>query len=334
MMHLFRQQATCSSVRKVKRVYLLLPVITAVAILVVWTSHASQSLQGPSDYSIKVNVREVLLRATVTDHKGNVVPGLSQDDFHVFENGTAQKIAYFAFEDVPVSVGLVIDASGSMNTKRSEVIAGAKALLHSSNSQDEVFTVNFNERVSFGLPAAVPFTSNTAQLEAALCRLSPKGETALYDAVAAALRHVRDGSRDKKVLIVISDGGDNASKLAWPAIKALVAHSDATIYTIGIFDAQDMDQNPRVLKELARQTGGEAFFPKDLKDLVPVCEQIARDIRNQYTIGYVPAERDEGYRRIEVKAAAKGHGHLSVRTRDGYFAQPSASAGEAAPAAP
>lgn len=289
-------------------------------------SRASQSDGSREDHRIKVKVTEVVLHATVTDRKGNFVSGLGPDNFQVYENGILQKITYFAHEDIPVTVGLVIDNSGSMREKRSEVIGGAEALVRSSNPQDQIFVVNFNENVSFGLPNTVPFTDNANQLEAALSRTAPSGETALYDALAAALAHLKHGSRDKKVLIVISDGGDNASKLTLPMIKDMAARADATIYTIGIFDEDDRDRNPRLLKQLARETGGEAFLPRDLGQVTPICEQIARDIRNQYMIAYVPEERgDEGYRTIEVKANARGRRRLSVRARSGYFAHPSTS---------
>ena len=185
-----------------------------------------------------------------------------------------------------------------------------------------MFVVNFNEKVSFGLPANTLFTDRVAQLEVALSSIRTHGETALYDAVAAALEHLKKGNRDKKVLIVISDGGDNASKHKLTEIMALAGQPDAIVYTIGIFDEQDEDRNPGVLKRLAKDTGGEAFLPKSLKDVAPICEQIARDIRNQYTIAYVPTnrKRDGSYRVVQVKASAPGRGHLSVRTRTGYFA--------------
>lgn len=293
----------------------------AVTVLSLIFSRASRPDDQQPRYTIRVNVNEVLLQAAVTDHKNKVVSGLSRDDFEVYEDGVAQKIAYFSFEDTPVTVGLVVDHSGSMRDKRGEVFAGARALLRSSNPQDEIFTVNFNENVSFGLPRDVLFTNKSDELEDALSRTPFAGETALYDAIAAALAHLQRGSHDRKVLIVISDGGDNASKLTWFTAKALVARAEATIYTIGIFDDEDSDQNPRVLKELAKQSGGQAFFPKDLKEIVPVCQQIARDIRNQYTIGYVPVGRETGerYRTIDVKAKAKNRGRLFVRTRAGYF---------------
>jgi Ca-activated chloride channel homolog len=288
-----------------------------------WAQQSSPSQSRPGDeYTISVNVNMVVLRATAQDHKGLLVSGLSKDDFQVYEDGVLQQIKYFSHEDIPVTVGLVVDNSGSMRPKRADVIAAALAFARSSNPQDQMFVVNFNEKVSFGLPDNMPFTDRVAQLEVALSRIAANGETALYDAVATALDHLKKGSRDRKVLIVISDGGDNASKHKLTEIITLVGQPDATIYTIGIFDEQDADRNPGVLKRLAKDTGGEAFLPESLKDVVPICERIAHDIRNQYTISYVPTNRnrDGSYRVIQVKAGAPGHGRLLVRTRTGYFA--------------
>jgi VWFA-related protein len=275
----------------------------------------------------------VVLSATAEDHKHVPVSGLGKDNFQVYEDGVLQQIKQFSHEDIPVTVGLVIDNSGSMGTKRADVIAAALAFARSSNPKDQMFVVNFNEKVSFGLPDNTPFTDQVDQLELALSRIATHGETALYDALAVALAHLRKGTRDKKVLIVISDGGDNASQHKLADIMTLAGQPDATIYTIGIFDDQDGDRNPSVLKRLAKDTGGEAFLPESLTDVAPICERIAHDIRNQYTIAYASTnkKRDGAYRVIQVKASAPGRGQLLVRTRTGYFAplnlQPSVGGG-------
>ena len=279
--------------------------------------------QSPQDeYTIHVDVNMVVLRATAQDRKGVLVSGLNQDNFQIYEDGVLQEIKFLSREDIPVTVGLVVDNSGSMMPKRDDVIAAALAFARSSNPQDQMFVVKFNEKVSFGLPDNLPFTDQVAQLQVALSRSAPSGETALYDAVVAAMEHLKKGARDKKVLIVISDGGDNASKYKLTEITALAGQPDAIIYTIGIFDELDGDRNPGVLKRLAKDTGGEAFLPQSLKEIVPICEQIAHDIRNQYTLAYFPTnrKRDGAYRVIQVKASAPGRGRLSVRTRTGYFA--------------
>ena len=297
-------------------------------------SQGSSQLQRPQgeEYTINVHVEEVVLHATALDHKGVLVSGLDKSTFQVYEDGVLQQIRYFSHEDIPVTVGLVVDNSGSMRPKRTDVIAAAVAFARSSNPQDQMFVVSFNEKVFFGLPGNVPFTDKVPQLETALSRTKADGETALYDAVAAAPEHLKKGNRDKKVLVVISDGGDNASKHKLNQIRAMAGQPDAIIYTIGVFDEEDSDRNPNVLKQLAKDTGGEAFLPKSLADVIPICQQIAHDIRNQYTIAYIPTNRnpDGTYRAIQVKANAPGHGRLSVRTRVGYFApshtQPSPTA--------
>jgi Ca-activated chloride channel family protein len=324
-----RLQAACSGngVRILKDCASTLRCLGALVVLVLPSlARPQQSSPLPShqgdDYTISVNVAVVVLRATAQDHKGILVSGLGKDDFQVYEDGALQPVKYFSHEDIPVTVGLVIDNSGSMKPKRVDVIAAALAFARSSNPLDQMFVVNFNEKVSFGLPDNTPFTGQVAQLEVALSRTAANGETALYDAVATALDHLKKGNRDKKVLIVISDGGDNASKHKLTEIMPLARQSDAIIYTVGIFDEQDDDRNPGVLKRLAKDTGGEAFLPESSKDVVPICERIAHDVRNQYTIAYIPTnrKRDGTYRVIQVKASAPGRGSLLVRTRTGYYA--------------
>jgi VWFA-related protein len=164
-----------------------------------------------------------------------------------------------------------------MGTKRADVIDAALSFARSSNPQDQMFVVNFNEHVTYGLPVNTPFTDRRDQLQNALFEIHAIGETALYDAIASALEHLKQGKCDKKVLIVISDGGDNASKHSLAQVIAMAKASDAILYTIGIFDEQDGDQNPGVLKRFAKETGGEAFFPKSSKEIAPICEGIARD---------------------------------------------------------
>jgi Ca-activated chloride channel homolog len=272
--------------------------------------------------AIKINVDLVILHATVQDRKRIPVSGLDKEDFQVYEDGVLQQIDSFSHEDIPVTVGLIIDNSGSMRPKRTEVIVAALAFARSSNTKDQLFVVNFNENVSFGLPVDTPFTDKTAQLEAALSKIAADGMTALYDAVAAALEHLKRGNRDKQVLIVISDGADNASFHSRTRIMTLARQAEAIIYTIGLYDKDDPDRNPGSLKQLAKATGGEVFFPESVKDVLPICERIARDIRNQYTLTYIPTNTryDGKYRVIEVKAGAPERERLMVRTRAGYYA--------------
>ena len=273
-------------------------------------------------FRISVDVALVVLHATVTDRQGGFVSDLGEQDFEVYEDGVPQPIRLFSNEDVPVTVGLVVDHSTSMRPKLAEVTAAARTFVRSSNREDEMFVVNFNERVSLGLPAAIRFTDSTAELEDAIAAAPTGGQTALYDAIAKGLEELQAGSRDKKVLIVVSDGGDNASAHSLAEVMKLAGQSSAVIYTVGVFEEEDPDRNPGVLKRLAQATGGEAFLPGQLSEVVAICERIARDIRHQYTIGYVPINlaRDGAYRAIRVLARAKGHDRLSVRTRTGYIA--------------
>jgi VWFA-related protein len=282
---------------------------------------------------IKMNVDLVDLHATVVDKKGRLVSGLVQNDFQIYEDYVPQQINFFSHEDVPVTVGLVIDNSGSMKPKVADVITAALAFANSSNPDDQIFEVNFNEHVSFGLPEKMPFTSQPIQLGLALSTIQADGQTALYDAIAAALDHLKLGSRDKKVLIIVSDGGDNASKLHLAQILTLAEQSEVIIYTIGIFDDNDADRNPDVLRQLAKKTGGEAYFPPTFADITPACVRIAHDIRSQYTLAYLPTNTavDGSYRTIQVKAADPSLGPLSVRTRTGYIV-PLASSPTSSPA--
>jgi Ca-activated chloride channel homolog len=272
-------------------------------------------------FRISVDVDLVVLHATVTDRRGGFVSSLGEQDFEIYEDGVRQRIRLFRNEDIPVTVGLVVDHSTTMRPRLKEVSAAARTFVRSSNREDEMFVVNFNERVSLGLPGTIRFTDSAAELENAITRAPAGGETALYDAMAKALEELQAGSRDKKVLIVVSDGGDNASTRSLAQVMKLAEQSSAVIYTVGIFDENDPDRNPGVLKRLAQATGGEAFLPDQLSDVVTICERIARDIRHQYTIGYVPADlpRAGAYRAVRVLARARGHDRLSVRTRTGYI---------------
>jgi Ca-activated chloride channel family protein len=297
--------------------------LVMVALPRVISSQVAHSPGQANPYAIRSNVNLVALQATVRDRKGAPVPGLSKENFQIFEDKIPQEIESFSHEDVPVTVGLLIDSSGSMKPKYADVIAASLAFAHSSNPADQIFVVNFNEHVRFGLPDNVPFTNNPAQLEAALSRNVHSGMTALYDAISAALEQLQKGKWDKKVLIVVSDGGDNASKRNLAQVLSMINQSNAVIYTMGIFDEDDEDRNPHILAQLSRVSGGEAFLPKTLQEILPICEQIAREIRSQYTISYAPTNKkqDGTFRAIEVKARAPSGGkRLSVSTRAGYSA--------------
>lgn len=273
-------------------------------------------------FRLSVDVALVILHASVTDRGGSFVHNLGEQDFDVYEDGVRQHIRLFEHEDIPVTVGLVVDHSSTMGRKLAEVAAAARTFVRSSNREDEMFVVNFNEKVSLGLPRPIRFTNNATELENAITSAPTGGETALYDAIATALGELRAGNRDRRVLIVVSDGGDNASTRSLAQVTRLAGQSDAVIYTVGIFGEEDPDRNPAALKSLALATGGVAFLPKQVSEVVAVCERIARDVRHQYTIGYVPGNPspDGTYRTIRVLATGKGHDKLSVRTRTGYIA--------------
>jgi VWFA-related protein len=188
-----------------------------------------------------------------------------------------------------------------------------------------MFVVNFNEKVSQGLPQGVRFSDSAEQLAAAVSGRPAVGTTALYDAIIDGLIRLRDGASEKKVLVVISDGGDNASRAPLDRVLKMAEQSNAMIYTIGIFDQDDPDGKPGVLRRLARETGGQAFFPGQITEAVEICERIAKDIRDQYTIGYSSSseKRDGTYHKIRLTAHSTKGGKLSVRTRAGYSADAS-----------
>ena len=283
---------------------------------------APAEAQSPHPYQISVNVDFVVLNATVRDGKGRFATDLSEQDFQVYEAGARQTIRLFRHEDIPVTVGLVVDHSGSMRPKLADVIAAARTFVQSSSPDDQMFVVNFNEKVALGLPDNLPFSNRPEDLGSAIANAPTTGRTALYDAVFEARKHLQTGSREKKVLIVISDGGDNASRHSQAEVLKMAEQSTTLVYTIGIFDESDPDRNPHVLRRLAGVTGGEAFFPSEYSEVVAICERIARDIRNQYTIGYLStsAARPGAFLSIRVAAGAAGHGKLSVRARSGYRA--------------
>jgi Ca-activated chloride channel homolog len=285
---------------------------------------------GQNPFRVSVDVALVVLHATVTDRHGSVVTDLGAVDFEVFENGAPQHIQLFENEDIPVAVGLIVDHSTSMSPKIADVTAAARAFVRSSNREDEMFVVNFNEIASLGLPTTVRFTDSTDELEHAIANKPTSGMTALYDAIALGLAQIQAASREKKVLVVVSDGGDNASRQNLDQVMKLAGQSSAVIYTVGLFDEEDPDRNPGVLKRLAQSTGGEAFLPAQLSEVPAICERIARDIRHQYTLGYVPGNPANGgsYRAIRVVARTKGQGKLSVRTRTGYIAGSNPQHGE------
>ncbi len=276
---------------------------------------------GNKDFKLTVDVDLVIFNVTPVDGKGRPVKGLSKDNFRIFEDAVEQSIQFVRPEDIPATVGLVIDNSGSMRQKRADVVAAAMEFAESSNPQDEIFVVNFNERVSTGLPDSLQFTNDKDQLRAALTTAKPDGKTALYDAVIAALNHLQAGTHQKRAVVVLSDGGDNASASSLEDVLRAAEHVNATVFTIGIYDPNDKDKNPNVLRQIAKLTGGQAYLPEGLDDLQEIWLKIADGIRNQYTIGYFSTnvKHDGTFREVKVSVAGKDGKPLRVRSRRGYI---------------
>ena len=277
-----------------------------------------------SVYTITDYVNLVLLDVVVKDRQGRYVTGLTKNDFRVFEDGQRQAITQFASVDTPVTIGLVVDNSGSMRFKRPEVVMAGLAFAKQSNPHDEFFVVNFNNHVVRGLPERIPFTDSLQQLRSALYFGTPEGQTALYDAIAYSLNHLELSRQDKRTLIVVSDGGDNISNISFAELMKLIESSRATIYTVGLFDPEDHDRNPGILQKLAKISGGQFFEPARLEEVIPIFKKISDDIRSRYSIGYVP--HDVGTKRVlrsvRVTASDVNRGKLSVRTRTAYSTTP------------
>jgi VWFA-related protein len=284
------------------------------------------------EYTINVDVNLVVLHATVLDKKGHIENDLKEQDFRVYEDGAPQRLSVFTHADIPVTMGIVIDDSGSMREKREAVNAAALAFVKTSNPQDQVFVVNFNDVYYLDTPG--DFAANIEDLKSALGKIDSRGGTALYDAVYASLDHVKLGNRDKKVLLVITDGEDNASRYSFEELLRYAQKSDAVIYTIGLLGTEEpgglfkihggsAHRAAKVLEKIAESTGGQAYLPKSLEEVGGTCEQVARDIRNQYTLAYYPsnAKKDGSFRAVRIDAFAPGsHTKLAVRTRPGYYA--------------
>ena len=282
---------------------------------------------------ISMDVKRVVLYATVREGKARFAGDLEKDQFTVLEDGVPQEIISFSRDDVPVATGLLVDNSGSMMNKRSEVVVAAKTFVGASNPKDEIFVLHFNEQLRYGLPQDTPFTGDRLLLATALEGMNLDGKTALYDAIHEGLKHLKTSNLTKKALIVISDGGDNMSQRKSSDVVREADLSGGLFYAIGIYDPMDGDADPGVLRKLAQNTGGEAYFPKDLREVSGLCETIARDLRSQYMISYAPKSKStkSDYHRIEIKIKDPKHRKLIVRTRTGYYSSPPSTAGETKP---
>ncbi len=292
--------------------------------------HQDEQLNDQGVFVFRKDVDEVLLYATVVDDKQHIVTNLDRSAFTVFEDGKPQTIISFHHVDIPVAMGIVIDNSGSMKEKRAKVNQAALNLVRSSNPQDEVCIVNFNDEYYLDQD----FTNDLRKLKEALEKIDPRGGTSLYDAVVASAEHLRRFARlEKKVLFLVTDGEDNAStETLEQAVKHLQEENGPSVYAIGILGDEEHPKRARkALEIIAQRTGGIAFFPKTLDEVDAISRTVASDIRNQYAIGYKPTNPrgNGGFRqiRVEAKVKAKGHGKMTVRTKSGYYAgaQPASS---------
>lgn len=270
-------------------------------------------------FAIRADVNLVQLQARVTDSQGHAVSGLSKDAFQLFVDDVPQPITVFQGDDAPVTAGIVVDNSASMAPKREEVIAAALAFARASNPKDQMFVVHFNERARFGLPQGTPFTGSISELETAIAAFDLGGTTAFYDALLATQSQFRGAVYRRKVLLTITDGGDNSSRATLRDALESMFQSGIVVYPIGVFDENDRDRNPGVLSKIAQQTGGAAFFPEQVSDITKICIAIAQDIRNEYTLGFEGAE-DGQYHRIRLTVKDPRYGPLEVQSRSGYIA--------------
>jgi Ca-activated chloride channel homolog len=266
----------------------------------------------------------VVLHVTVKDKQNHYVGGLSKDAFEVFEDDRPQQVALFTAEDAPVTVGLLVDNSGSMHSNRELVLAAATAFVERSNRSDEVFGLAFNESVRAVLSRDMPFTSDAQVLRSALSdTVAARGRTALYDAIADGIEYLSAGQYERKVLVVVSDGGDNASETTFEEILNKVRASNVVIHAVGLVDPVESESNPKRLRQLAEASGGLAFRPGNARQVREAIERVALDIRSAYTIGYSPAENaGGGFRRIRAGVRTPDGRSVVVRTRAGYTASP------------
>jgi VWFA-related protein len=279
----------------------------------------SQQAQPPM---LSVTTELVTLPVTVVDRHGELVAGLTREQFVIHDNGRPQAIEFFSNEDLPAAVGLVIDSSGSMRARRADVTRAAAAFAATSHPLGQFFTVNFNERVWLGLAPELAFTADRGQLAAAVGSAPTRGMTALYDAIHAALDHLELGSLHRRALVIVSDGGDNASAHTLGSVLDSARQSGAALYTVALPDPDDRTARPRDLRTLADETGGRAFTPRRPEEITAAFVEIAREIRSAYMIGFSPSENArEGFHSIRVTVDAGEGPPLIARTRAGYYAR-------------
>jgi VWFA-related protein len=285
---------------------------------------AKTATPDSGDAVFSAETRLVPLNVTVTDKGGHLVTNLTKSAFQITENGVVQQIKDFKHEDVPVSMGLIIDNSGSMRDKRQGVEAAALALVRDSNPEDEAFIVNFNDEAYLDAPTdGSPFTNDLKVLEHGLTRIDSRGGTAMRDAIGMSVDHLKKAHRDKKVILVVTDGNDNASVATLEALVRQAQQEDVLVYAIGLLSEEEKKEAAkakRALHLLAENTGGLDFYPKDVSEVEKIAHEVAHDIRNQYTITYTPTNEalDGTFRTIKV--LVKAPGNPVARTRTGYYA--------------
>src|ERR1017187_2366768 len=303
--------------------------LAGAVLLTGWALYGQQVNPPPSQdgsFVFRSDTRVVICNTTVFDKSGHLVTDLTRDAFAIAENGATQRITGFRREDVPVSLGLIVDNSGSMRVKRAGVEAASLALVKDSNPEDEVFVVNFNDEAFLDLPNKKNFTNDIQEMEEALTRIDSRGGTAMRDAIRMSIDHLRErANRDKKVLVVVTDGVDNASIISQENLVKAAQQSGVLVYAVGLLEDEDRSGATKAKHELtglAEATGGETYFPKEVAEVDHIAHVVAHDIRNQYTIQYTPSNNtmDGTFRQIKVTVNAPGH--LTVRTRSGYYATP------------
>jgi Ca-activated chloride channel family protein len=293
------------------------------------TAPSSQTAPEVGGFIFRAETRLVVLHASVVDRDKHFVTNLTRDAFKVYENNVEQALRVFRREDVPVSIGLVIDNSGSMRDRRERVNSAALTFVKTSNPEDEVFIVNFNDE-SF---LDQDFTNSQDLLQDALKKVDQRGGTAFYDALSMSMDHVKEkGKKDKKVILLITDGEDNASQMTLERLLRKVQESDVAVFTVGLLNQEERRaarRTQRALTALAETSGGAAFFPKDASEVDEIARRIALDIRNQYILGYTPTNeaQDGTFRQVKVQLVGTPRSY-SVRTRTGYYARSSSSSAQ------
>jgi VWFA-related protein len=280
---------------------------------------AAFSPGDPQATTIRAEVNLVQLHVRVTDRAGHAISGLTKDAFQLWVDDVVQPITVFQGEDAPVTAGIVIDNSASMELKRGEVVAAALAFARASNPKDQMFVVHFNDHARLGLPEGTRFTGDVSELERAISAFELGGTTAIYDALKLAESHLKHAVYPRKVILLITDGGDNSSRATLDEVLDAALKAGITVYALGVFDENDRDRRPALITRIAEQSGGQAYFPAAVPEVTRICVAIAGDIRQQYTIGF-PGSEDGQYHQIRIAATDSAKGPLVAKARPGYIA--------------